>query len=286
MARTDDRHGTRAGVGAALRACALVVATLLGSAGVTGLFLRLTAEQWQAVTGPALADPADVLLLGCCLSGAALTAWLGLGSAAAALATLPGAWGRFGDAIAARIAPAAVRRLVGFLLGTTLVAAFAPGTAVALGPGTPAGWSPTAARSAALLLGADASSGSPVPAAADPGFHPTVADPIPAPEPGFTPLPAPTVPTSLGPLGPAAGSPDAERYIVRAGDCLWDIAARHLGPSASAQQVAAAWPLWYAANRAVIGADPDALEPGQALVIPAPALVHPPAAAAEHKVSR
>ena len=46
---------------------------------------------------------------------------------------------------------------------------------------------------------------------------------------------------------------------MRRGDSLWDIAARHLGPDASAADVAVEWPRWHHANRDVIGADPDLL---------------------------
>jgi hypothetical protein len=56
--------------------------------------------------------------------------------------------------------------------------------------------------------------------------------------------------------------------LVRPGDCLWLIAARRLGPQASAAEVAREWPRWYAANRQLIGADPDLIRPGQALVAP------------------
>ena len=62
---------------------------------------------------------------------------------------------------------------------------------------------------------------------------------------------------------------------VRPGDTLWGLAARLLGPRASTAQVQAAWPRWHAANRAVIGPDPDLLYPGQTLHPPAPA--DPPA---------
>jgi nucleoid-associated protein YgaU len=57
--------------------------------------------------------------------------------------------------------------------------------------------------------------------------------------------------------------------VVRRGDSLWDLAARQLGPDASAADVAAEWPRWYAANRAVIGPDPGRILPGQRLVAPA-----------------
>ena len=55
---------------------------------------------------------------------------------------------------------------------------------------------------------------------------------------------------------------------VHPGDCLWSIARRHLGPQATDAEIAAAWPSWYAANRDVIGADPNLLHPGQQLVAP------------------
>lgn len=68
---------------------------------------------------------------------------------------------------------------------------------------------------------------------------------------------------------PGSGSPDHERpVVVRPGDTLWDIAARHLGPHASATAVAQAWPRWYAANQEVIGEDPDRVLPGMTLRAP------------------
>lgn len=66
----------------------------------------------------------------------------------------------------------------------------------------------------------------------------------------------------------ALGSPGRDTVLVRRGDTLWDIAARHLGPSATSADIAHEWPLWYQANREEIGADPDLLLPGQVL--------HPP----------
>jgi nucleoid-associated protein YgaU len=55
---------------------------------------------------------------------------------------------------------------------------------------------------------------------------------------------------------------------VRPGDSLWLIAAHRLGPTATDADVAVTWPRWYAANRAVIGADPDLIRPGQLLSAP------------------
>ena len=66
------------------------------------------------------------------------------------------------------------------------------------------------------------------------------------------------------------------RVMVQAGDSLWSIAARELGPDASAEAIAARWPEWYAANRQVIGSDPDLILPGQVLRIPAAADLYVP----------
>jgi nucleoid-associated protein YgaU len=55
---------------------------------------------------------------------------------------------------------------------------------------------------------------------------------------------------------------------VRPGDSLWLIAARRLGVGATPRQIDAAWREWYAANQALIGADPNVIHPGQVLVDP------------------
>ncbi len=71
-------------------------------------------------------------------------------------------------------------------------------------------------------------------------------------------LPLPTLPTA-GTAGPSA-RPEPS-YLVRRGDSLWSIAGSR-------------WRHWYAANREVVGPDPDLLLPGQRLRPPPP----PPAA--------
>lgn len=55
---------------------------------------------------------------------------------------------------------------------------------------------------------------------------------------------------------------------MRRGDTLWDIAARHLGRSATTAEIAHEWPRWHATNRTLIGNDPDRLQPGQRLTPP------------------
>jgi nucleoid-associated protein YgaU len=56
--------------------------------------------------------------------------------------------------------------------------------------------------------------------------------------------------------------------VVHRGDSLWSIAARHLGPEATTSQIDAEWHRWFAANRLVIGDDPNAIRPGQVLSSP------------------
>lgn len=79
-------------------------------------------------------------------------------------------------------------------------------------------------------------------------------------------------PTTHPPRGSQpTGSAPGETVTVRPGDSLWLIAARRLGPQPSAAAIADAWPRWYAANKRLIGSDPDLIRPGQVLHAPAPA---------------
>ena len=56
--------------------------------------------------------------------------------------------------------------------------------------------------------------------------------------------------------------------VVKPGDTLWEIVARRLPTDASATDIARSWRRWYAANRAVVGADPGLLRPGERLEPP------------------
>ena len=56
--------------------------------------------------------------------------------------------------------------------------------------------------------------------------------------------------------------------VVRRGDTLWAIAARHLHGHRTDARIARAWPQWYRLNRRVIGADPNLILPGMRLRIP------------------
>ena len=90
---------------------------------------------------------------------------------------------------------------------------------------------------------------------------PAVASAVPAPRP------APTAASARGLPAPAQRAAQVV-VVVRSGDTLWDIARGHLPASATATDVARAWPRWYAANRAAIGPDPALLRPGTRLRSP------------------
>ncbi|MEI2811197.1 MAG: LysM domain-containing protein [Nocardioides sp.] len=64
-------------------------------------------------------------------------------------------------------------------------------------------------------------------------------------------------------------------HVVAAGDTLWAIAAAQLPPDAGQARVAGYWQLIYAANRDVIGDDPDLIQPGERLVLPPPPIPQP-----------
>jgi nucleoid-associated protein YgaU len=128
----------------------------------------------------------------------------------------------------------------------------------------------TTRRAALGLLGSGAVLAGAAPAAAAPVAAASgVPDAAPAPAAASA---AEAPPTAPGPRAPQPEARAAQRtpatYVVAAGDCLWDIARRHLPAGASDTQVAAAWPRWWAANRAAIGADPDLIHPGTRLVVP------------------
>jgi hypothetical protein len=209
---------------------------------------------WVAEAG---ADGAAITLAGAALWVVAL--WLGAGLLAAVATGLPGRCGQLARTLARVLLPAAVYRVVAGAAGLgVLLAPVAAGAA---------GASPSApdTSSAATLT-----STPPIPTPTWPG------DPAPLPTPswpttvpgghaqtGTVPRPDPRAPKSPR---PALRSDDV---LVRPGDSLWSIAAAQLGRDIVPAEIAVAWPHWYSANRAVIGADPDLIKPGQRLAPPA-----------------
>jgi len=256
--------GARPIAAVALAAVSLVVAAAVGS-----IFLSTSSDAWRAIAAAGPASPADGILIVVALGGALLSLWVGLGTALSALSALPGALGQASTLLAARIAPTAVRKVVAFVLGTALSAALVPGTAVArTGHEAPRAAVVASAQYAAGALG------SAVDSAPNASFS-LVSDAVHtsntihaiharnetdrAPAPSWSPERS----------TPSANSEDrVVELVVHRGDSLWSIAARHLGREATTSQIDAEWHRWFAANRLVIGDDPNAIRPGQVLSSP------------------
>ena len=305
-----------------------LVGGLLGL-GVAALALALLGT--VARRGPAVAvRPDDVVLAVLAWVGVGLAAWLGVGSLLAVLALLPGTAGRVAGQVRDRVTPVAVRRCLTLVLGASVGSVALPAAPLSTaGSGPLARGGAAVAVSAHTVPGSPGSPADPslspafVPSQRGPGL--TDAGAVGSDGPGFTPSPrliAPPYPLSgstaartteqiAGPgYVPSAPAPvlDAERsrllaptprisaathdlVTVRRGDSLWAVAARHLGADATDSQVAREWPRWYAANRSVIGDDPDLLVPGQQLRPPGragttPAVTHPSAAGPLHPGAR
>lgn len=97
-------------------------------------------------------------------------------------------------------------------------------------------------------------------------LRPVAATAAPAPPAARMIEPSEPEPSGDGPLDPRMlGSPHT--YRVVAGDSLWAIACRDLG-SGTNREIDRRWREIYAANREVIGLNPDLIFPGQMLVIP------------------
>ncbi len=171
-----------------------------------------------------------------------LSAWLTMGVLVAAGAALPGVLGDRLSRVATRLAPVPVRRAVALAIGMAVVAPVATAQAIAPGP------EPRYPVLDRVVV-------QPVPAAPAAPVVPAVPTP-------------PQAPSAEALSPPSAGIAAAATVVVQPGDSLWRIAAAALGPDASAVEIADAWPRWYAANRATVGADPDLIRPGQRLQPP------------------
>lgn len=249
-----DRTTASVSTSATLAAVALAGASLVAAAALGSIFLGTARDAWAAIAATGPAGPADGILLIVGLGGTLLSLWLGLGLTLSALSALPGVLGHLCRLLAARVAPAAVRKVVAFVLGTTLTAALIPGTAVAgNGHETPR---PALVAAAQHRVGAF---NGPAVAAPDASFR-LVSDP--SPVTGVRQA-APSPQWSLE----ESGRP-ATTVVVLRGDTLWSIAAHHLGPAATAADIDAEWHRWHAANRRVIGEDPNLIRPGQLLCPP------------------
>jgi hypothetical protein len=256
MAEASHRaHGAQA---AAPGRRQTLVATLVGAAAaaVAGLLVHsaVAAARVWATQPVGQRTPGQLLGWLCAGSSGLLLAWLTFAGLLTVLAALPGRLGRWAGDLSARVAPTVVRAAVAAALGGSLaMSTISPGS-------SPQGTAVAAAATAAAVpstaaLAAPSLDPSPPPAA---GWRPARPD-RPA---------APPADVGLVSTRPTAGRSPDEEVVVRRADTLWSIAARHLGDQASAAEIAHEWPRWFAANRQLIGADPDRLVPGQRLVPP------------------
>jgi hypothetical protein len=238
-----------------LRVAVLVAGVIAGSgvvaAGVRGPVL----EGWRLVSDPdAPASPVagDVasLVLGCCALLLAV-AWCWL-----AVAVITCTWEALAPGTSEATTPSVLRpRLVRAAVAACLGAS-AFGSPVARAQSSAAG-EPSGARAVAVSARPPAA-----------GQRILAGLPVPDRTPGDVRHRAaqveerPAVTSSQS----AQGRPGPVRSVeVGRGDSLWSLTAGLLPTGAPLEAVATAWPLLYAANRAVIGEEPDLLRPGQTL---------------------
>jgi nucleoid-associated protein YgaU len=225
--------------------------------------------------------------------------WLLIAVFATVFAQLPGAVGRAASVVGARITSPTSRALLRSALGIAAVTPLTIGVAhatprddgsqpprgsvepqssVRLSERSSADWRATEKTSSIRLTDHPSRTTQPV--------RRTAAAEKPA-QLTERPTQTPDRPTHVGvPDRPTQGAPTrytdlrtgqlvgAASRVVKPGESLWEIAAAELGATAGDgaagdRAVANRWPQWYAANRAVIGPDPDLILPGQALRIPA-----------------
>jgi nucleoid-associated protein YgaU len=275
LERTARKQPVRP-VARAARALVVLVAALIGGLGALSLAtVALTAPAAPSAGAVALDSALARLAAG---AGALLLAWWSLGLLACAAAALSRpARSTVSRRLAAtlprplRLATAAVLG-VAITAGTTVPAALAvPAPALAAvqvleaGAAVDPAWPATPAPSASESRGADSadhlakrSEPVSVPETPAPGWAPERPAAVrKAAEPGLL-VPQPRSATVV-----------VDDVVVRQGDTLWDICARHLGGEATDAEIATEWPRWYEANGDVLGDDPDHLEPGQRLRPPA-----------------
>ncbi len=223
--------------------------TLLGTATAALLLLAAAPSPQTALrqlhdAGPA--DPTAPVVAASTLAAWGLAAWLTATVLLTVAGSLPGLVGTTCAAVSRRIAPTAVRRTVEVALGLTV--------AVGVLGAAPASAAPDDTQALGTAAGAA-------------GAHRATA----VPELDWPALPAARAddPDRLG----SSATRTSEPVIVRPGDCLWSVASRQLlaagTPAPADAQIAQAWPRWWAANRHVVGDDPDLLRPGMRLSPPA-----------------
>lgn len=188
-------------------------------------------------------------------------AWLLIAVLATVLEQVPGAVGRSASAVATRITSQGSRALLRSALGVAAVTPLTIGVAHAApgdtGPQRP--W--TAIEPASTVRLTDQPTRTTQPGQTRLAVPKRPQDNVPARRVGIPDRPTEGAPTRYTDLQTGR--------VVKPGDSLWALASDELGPDAGNSAVAARWPQWYSANRALIGPDPDLIHPGQKLHTPA-----------------
>ena len=253
----------------ALLLCVTAAGTLLVAWVALSLALSLLAALpgsagALAARGAATLAPATVRRVAAALLGASLGATLSAGTAVATVTVAPTTAGPMATRSAAFVAGDPAADVPSAAWPLTPGGRDAPDST---GTGTSGGTAEGSGAAAGTAVGAADATPDATPDGTD-GTGATVPDAAwTPPRPDRTPV---TDPEALHLLSraPEAGALVDEDVVVRRGDTLWSIAARFLGPAATAEEVAREWPRWHAANRHALGDDPDLIQPGQVL--------HPP----------
>jgi nucleoid-associated protein YgaU len=229
----------------------------LGSAGLTpNAVAGLTAVEFLVASA-------------CAGAGALLAVWWFVALVGTAMAALGHRWRsvrlvRWGQAVS----PQFLRRVAASTLGINLL--LAPGAWA--GTEEPGGVTAAPAHHATVVH-----QQAPGPAATlpQPGWLATSREAPSGASSASGELPTPTWrPSKPTPPVPGSGHPGRthgatpKSVTVRAGDCLWDLAAEELGPYATDLEIDRRWRQWHRLNQPVIGADADALVPGTILQAP------------------
>ncbi len=278
------------------------VAGALPSPWMAGDLLRgRRGVQSNTLAGADVGDAAMLLLASVAVW--LLLLWAFIAAGAALTSRLPGSVGRHGRTVLARVAPAAARRVLLAAVGASMVTGVAacgtgPAAATSAGPGAPSAdsagtaqiddsrvdrswvtagqtgsWITVEGSAVHLRPAAGAVTAPPLgtldidwPTLAPARSSTTVR--VAADGPAATGDGNPDAPVDID--WPTARTPAAGAVVVVRGDSLWSIAARHLAPEATPDDIDRAWRRWFSANAAVIGINPNLILPGQILLPPNP----------------